>query len=745
MIAKITKIIKNYLLLNDDNLKTTDANIWRLSVLRTILLIGVILTSAIVIHSSYTAYVQELYYVMYLTLGFSAFLFATLAIGLKHIKLASACLVLAVVGASLCILFFTLDLMSARYGLLLLFTLPIIVRVLYGVKASIASMLLNFIPFYLLLNNTQLSPLFGIDITLPDTHTYLASLIFLFFNFCIPMAVLRVMSSLERQAEHNLLQSKKLNKLVSRYQEIFNNGGTPSFFCDDKGRILQANKAARALLKRHNPDGEYIQDLFALSLPITRGVNQLASICNAPEREFKLQPASLEHHKKQLIHCHDLSASKKNMREFDAFKKQQFEKLYVNELTGLKNHHFWKKTESSESILNRHIVLLKLANLREVNLQYGYSQGDQLLLRAAALLQSELPTDVSIYQFPGAKFLFTLNTKHLAQKTIEEYLARKLPSSMMIDSASAKVEHPLSWRVGHYHATREINVDAAAECCAIALSQSSELSPIVSFSVNTVKTIRENTQQKDNVKMLLDNGCLALYLQPQVDINGNIVGYEILARLKEPKTGTVLQPYQFLPLVEQNKWEVIFTQKIIDGTLELIKSWPAGLPPVPLAINLSGPELLSALFYEKLLRRYSESPELGKRLKLELTETSVLASHNETKRRLTSLSNVGATIIIDDFGTGHASLSQLIDMSASIIKVDREFVERVETSERHRKIVKMTLDLAKSLEMQTIAEGVETRAQLSVLKDMGFKHFQGYLFGKPAPIEHWISASKAQA
>ena len=745
MIAKITKIIKNYLLLNDDNLKTTDANIWRLSVLRTILLIGVILTSAIVIHSSYKAYVQELYYVMYLTLGFSAFLFATLAIGLKHIKLASACLVLAVVGASLCILFFTLDLMSARYGLLLLFTLPIIVRVLYGVKASIASMLLNFIPFYLLLNNTQLSPLFGIDITLPDTHTYLASLIFLFFNFCIPMAVLRVMSSLERQAEHNLLQSKKLNKLVSRYQEIFNNGGTPSFFCDDKGRILQANKAARALLKRHNPDGEYIQDLFALSLPITRGVNQLASICNAPEREFKLQPASLEHHKKQLIHCHDLSASKKNMREFDAFKKQQFEKLYVNELTGLKNHHFWKKTESSESILNRHIVLLKLANLREVNLQYGYSQGDQLLLRAAALLQSELPTDVSIYQFPGAKFLFTLNTKHLAQKTIEEYLARKLPSSMMIDSASAKVEHPLSWRVGHYHATREINVDAAAECCAIALSQSSELSPIVSFSVNTVKTIRENTQQKDNVKMLLDNGCLALYLQPQVDINGNIVGYEILARLKEPKTGTVLQPYQFLPLVEQNKWEVLFTQKIIDGTLELIKSWPAGLPPVPLAINLSGPELLSDLFYEKLLRRYSETPELGKRLKLELTETSVLASHNETKRRLTSLSNVGATIIIDDFGTGHASLSQLIDMSASIIKVDREFVERVETSERHRKIVKMTLDLAKSLEMQTIAEGVETRAQLSVLKDMGFKHFQGYLFGKPAPIEHWISASKAQA
>ncbi len=84
-------------------------------------------------------------------------------------------------------------------------------------------------------------------------------------------------------------------------------------------------------------------------------------------------------------------------------------------------------------------------------------------------------------------------------------------------------------------------------------------------------------------------------------------------------------------------------------------------------------------------------------------------------------------------------------MSASIIKVDREFVERVETSERHRKIVKMTLDLAKSLDMQTIAEGVETQAQLRVLKDMGFNIFQGYLFGKPAPIEHWVKTAKARA
>lgn len=265
------KIIKNYLLLNEENLKTTDANIWRLSVLRSILLMAVVLTSAIVLHSSYTAYVQELYYVLYIIIGFAPFLFTALAVGIKHIKIASALLVAIVLAASLCIMSFTIDLPSAQYGLLFLFTLPIIVRVLYGVKASIAAMLFNLVPYYLLINNVKLSPLFGIDITLPYTHTYLASLLFLFFNFCVPMAVLRVMSSLEKQSEHNQLQSRKLNKLVKGYQEIFNNGGTPSFFCDEQGRILQANKAARALVKKFRPNSEYIQDLFTLTLPITRG------------------------------------------------------------------------------------------------------------------------------------------------------------------------------------------------------------------------------------------------------------------------------------------------------------------------------------------------------------------------------------------------------------------------------------------------------------------------------------------
>ncbi|WDT86527.1 bifunctional diguanylate cyclase/phosphodiesterase [Alteromonas sp. 009811495] len=743
MLTRLKSALQRYLLLDSEHLNTTDASIWRLSVLRIILLVGAILTSAIVVHSSYTAYMKGMYHVLVLTIGFSLLLYATLAIKRPQVKLASYCLVSTVVAASFCIVFFTVDFTIARYGFLLLFTLPIIVRLMYGTKASVLVMLFNIVPYILLINNQSLSPLAGIDITLPETHTYIASVLFLFFNFCIPLAVLRVMSSLEKQSSSNLQQSRKLNKLVHQYQEIFNNGGTPSFFCDEQGRILQANKAGRKLIRKfkkaQHTHADNIEDIFELSSPFGKGENQSATIKGDSDCEFILQFASLTHHQKQLIHCHDVSSMRKSTRELDAIRKQQFEKLYTNELTLLKNHNYWRKSDTEETIINKHVVLLKLSNLRDINLRYGHSVGDDVLRDVASQLKKALSSSVELYHFPGAKFLFALPNLQLAGQNIETWLGRQLPRYSVISLGNEDRNFQLEWRAGYAIPTKEISPDTAVECCTIALSQCTYQIPFAPFSANAVRVIRENTQHKDKVKSLLDNGCLALFLQPQVDTEEHVVSYEVLARLNDRASNTILQPAQFIPVVEENGWDILFTQKVIDGTVELITSWPKNLPFAPLAINLSGPELLSDVFYEKLLRRFSENPVLCKQIKLELTETSVLASHNETKRRLKSLANIGATIIIDDFGTGHASLSQLIDMSASVLKIDREFIESIETSERHRKIVEMTVNLAKSLNMKTVAEGVETIAQFEALQVMGVTMFQGYLFGKPAPVSHWVA------
>jgi len=302
---------------------------------------------------------------------------------------------------------------------------------------------------------------------------------------------------------------------------------------------------------------------------------------------------------------------------------------------------------------------------------------------------------------------------------------------------------PLLWQGGFTLAEKGKSAHKIAESCAIALSQANPKRAFVKFDAKVIKLIREDTQHKDNVKRLLDDNGLAIWLQPQVSLSNTIIGFEVLARLYDEEQDTVLQPHQFLPDIESNNWYILFTQKVLDATVSLLENWPPSMPNVPLSINLSGPELLSDLFYEKLLRRFSESKLLRQSLKLEITETSVLASHQETKRRLSSLADVGATIIIDDFGTGHASLSQLIDLSASALKVDKEFVDQIAHSERHRKIVNMTLKLANSLDMQIIAEGIETQEQLTLLTSMGFDKFQGYLFGKPAPVDAWNGMGKA--
>ena len=743
MVKSIISAVKQYLLIDTTHLSTPNADIWKLSVLRIILAVGVTLTLAIVLHSSYTAYVQGLYYVLFLTFGFTLLLYCTLGLKKSQLKLASAMLILTIILAGLCILFFTIDLSSARYGLLFFFTLPVILRLLYGNKAAIVAMFINFIPFAILIRNQPLAPLFGVDITLPQTHSYLSSLVFLFFNFCIPLAVIRVMASLEKQSKINSEQSKKLSKLVNQYQEIFNNGGTPSFFCDQEGRILQANKTARKLIRSVSNPVEYIQQLFDLHEPLTPGIRQTSYITNNPNAVFEIQPSSLHHHKKQLIHCFDVSEMTAHSRKLNEFKRQYYENHYVDQLTSLKNHHYWNKNNIGKLVPHTHVALLKLASLREVNLQYGYAQGDKLLAHCANRLVAMLPGKAELFRFPGAKFLLTYNDANISTQDFVHWLKKQFPEQAPIHSDKGQISKPLTWYTGCMQLEKSTSAATVTESCAIALSQADNTNPIVCFDNNVIKMIRKGTQHKDKIKHLLETDNLALWLQPQVSLTNTIIGFEVLARLNDKEHNKILQPYQFLPDIEKNNWHILLTQKVLDKSIELIEQWPSSMPDAPLSINLSGPELLSDLFYEKLLRRFSESKLLRKNLKLELTETSVLGSHQETKRRLNSLAEIGVTIIIDDFGTGHASLSQLIDMSASVLKIDREFVERIEHSERHRKIVQMTLELAKSLNMQTIAEGVETQTQLKLLVEMGFSQFQGYLYGKPAPIDAWMGMKKA--
>ena len=151
--SNVVSRLKRFLLIDELNLQAAEPTIWKMSVLRIILASGLLLTSAIVLHSSYQAYQQGLYYVIVLTAGFSLLLWSTLSLRKKQLRAASASLVLTIVLAGLCILFFTLDIASARYGLLFFFTLPIVLRLFYGNRVAIIGIVLNLVPYFLLVRN----------------------------------------------------------------------------------------------------------------------------------------------------------------------------------------------------------------------------------------------------------------------------------------------------------------------------------------------------------------------------------------------------------------------------------------------------------------------------------------------------------------------------------------------------------------------------------------------------------------
>lgn len=154
---------------------------------------------------------------------------------------------------------------------------------------------------------------------------------------------------------------------------------------------------------------------------------------------------------------------------------------------------------------------------------------------------------------------------------------------------------------------------------------------------------------------------------------------------------------------------------------------------------------MNDVFFALLMSMTSERPWLSEMLELEITETSPVMTNPLIHKRLRALSQYGYSIAIDDFGTGQASMGQLIDIPANILKIDRRFVAPLPDDKRHLDIVKSTIQLARSLNMSVIAEGIETREQANLLISLGCDTLQGYYFGKPSPISDWTENNNEKA
>ena len=246
--------------------------------------------------------------------------------------------------------------------------------------------------------------------------------------------------------------------------------------------------------------------------------------------------------------------------------------------------------------------------------------------------------------------------------------------------------------------------------------------------------MRRRRELEKSLREALANNELHLVYQPQIDYSDHrVIGVEALLRWQHPQHGFV-SPDIFIPLAEQNGTIVAIGEWVLDQACKQLREWhDQGFIDLRMAVNLSSVQLHHAelpRIVNNLLQVYRLPP---RSLELEVTETGLMEDITTAAQHLLSLRRSGALIAIDDFGTGYSSLSYLKSLPLDKIKIDKSFVQDLLEDEDDATIVRAIIQLAKSLGMQVIAEGVETIEQEAYIVAQGCNEGQGYLYSKPLP------------
>lgn len=225
-----------------------------------------------------------------------------------------------------------------------------------------------------------------------------------------------------------------------------------------------------------------------------------------------------------------------------------------------------------------------------------------------------------------------------------------------------------------------------------------------------------------------------LYYQPQVDIRtGQIIGLEALIRWQHQQRG-MISPAEFIPIAEAKGLIIPLGEWVIKVLCENVKKWQEmGYFFRRVAANISAQQLQQPQFVSKLLEILMETGLSPQYLELELTESTVVQNIEQTIDIFKQLKNIGVQIGIDDFGTGYSSLSYLNNFDFDTLKIDRSFLQQLDKHPKKQAMVQLMIELGHTLNLKVLAEGVETEAELNILKQLHCDEYQGYLFSPPLP------------
>jgi len=388
------------------------------------------------------------------------------------------------------------------------------------------------------------------------------------------------------------------------------------------------------------------------------------------------------------------------------------------------------------------LLMLDLDHFKTLNDTQGHHAGDELLIEVSRRLVQHVRDVDTVARLGGDEFvvlLEALNDSHAGTSKIANDVATKIQEVIRQPYKLSNIQnYRITPSIGvTVFNGRNTSVEDLLKQADMALyeAKSAGRNTIQFFNPDMQQRVEQRVTLETAIDRAMQNEEFQLHYQPQMDIQGNIVGAEVLLRWF-PADGTPISPSEFIPLAEDTGQIIQLGYWVLETTCQQLQQWQKNSlkSGFSLAVNISARQFHQDDFVrrlEKIIRQTGIKPEM---LKLELTESVVLEDIGYIIERIAELGKIGVGISLDDFGTGYSSLSYLQRLPLDQLKIDTAFVRHIVDSPNDAAIVRAIIAMAHSLNLEIVAEGVETIEQKEYLEKYQCDVYQGYFFGRPMPV-----------
>ncbi len=416
---------------------------------------------------------------------------------------------------------------------------------------------------------------------------------------------------------------------------------------------------------------------------------------------------------------------KERLRLFDMMTKLGNRNFVFNEL-----QKFFAQQEQPETMF----AILDINNLSRMNDTLGLEVGDSIIQEVAKRLKKHTP-DGELARLGGDEFAII---RQINSEETEEYLQNLLNSCsqpLVIDGHKLRISVSAGITRLPYDAQSAGEALSNAELALFHAKKNIGQSSYYQFNNELLEIANKRMQLEVQLHRAISEEQFELHYQPKIDlVNKNIVGYEALIRWYNPQIKKVMLPTEFIPFAEETGMILEISEWVLQEVCKQSLAWEKAGQCAKIAINISVHQFLDPDFIEKLAEVLKQTGVTPANIELEITESMLMQNMQEMLPLLHQIKALGVTLAIDDFGTGYSSLSYLKDMPVDVLKIDRSFIKNLPTNNKDCVIAHSIISLAQNLNMQVVAEGVETKPQAEFLQKQRCDFVQGFYFYRPMTV-----------